>query len=153
MAEIDLPFLEKKALESDMLVFFDFEATEYTHRAIEIGVAVFRKEPGQLALGEEKALYRKIIYCDDPVGPRVERLSGLTAEIVRQEGIPFSEVVKNIIDLCRDNGLSMIYLTVNKQNLSSIAVYEKLGFVRARELVTEIGNGFVMDDYVMEKYL
>lgn len=58
-----------------------------------------------------------------------------------------------IADLCRDSGLNMIYLTVNKRNLSSIAVYEKLGFVRARELVTEIGNGFVMDDYVMEKYL
>ncbi|HJK07257.1 MAG TPA: GNAT family N-acetyltransferase, partial [Methanocorpusculum sp.] len=69
-------------------------------------------------------------------------------------GRSYSRTTMNFIaDLCRDNGLSMIYLTVNKQNLSSIAVYEKLGFVRARELVTEIGNGFVMDDYVMEKYL
>ena len=47
----------------------------------------------------------------------------------------------------------MIYLTVNKQNLISISVYEKLGFLRARDLVTDIGSGFVMDDYVMEKYL
>ena len=69
-------------------------------------------------------------------------------------GSGYSRTTMNFIaDLCRDDGLNMIYLTVNKQNLSSIAVYEKLGFVRARELVTEIGNGFVMDDYVMEKYL
>lgn len=69
-------------------------------------------------------------------------------------GSGYSRMTMNFIaDLCRDDGLNMIYLTVNKQNLSSIAVYEKLGFVRARELVTEIGNGFVMDDYVMEKYL
>ncbi len=45
------------------------------------------------------------------------------------------------------------YLTVNKYNSGSIAVYEKRGFYKARDLVTDIGGGFVMDDYVMEKAL
>ncbi|MDR0980872.1 MAG: GNAT family N-acetyltransferase [Methanocalculaceae archaeon] len=62
-------------------------------------------------------------------------------------------VMEFIASLARECGLATIYLTVNKNNLSSLAVYEKLGFVRARELVTGIGHGFVMDDYVMEKYL
>ncbi len=43
------------------------------------------------------------------------------------------------------------YLTVNKYNYGSIAVYEKRGFNKVKDLVTDIGNGFVMDDYVMEK--
>lgn len=43
------------------------------------------------------------------------------------------------------------YLTVNKHNAGSIAVYEKRGFTKARELVTDIGGGYVMDDYVMER--
>ncbi len=45
------------------------------------------------------------------------------------------------------------YLTVNKYNYSSIAVYEKRGFTKVKDLVTDIGNGFIMDDYVMEKEL
>ncbi|MGN1115600.1 MAG: GNAT family N-acetyltransferase [Candidatus Ornithomonoglobus sp.] len=45
------------------------------------------------------------------------------------------------------------YLTVNKYNSGSIAVYEKRGFNKTRSLVTDIGGGFVMDDYVMEKIL
>jgi RimJ/RimL family protein N-acetyltransferase len=44
------------------------------------------------------------------------------------------------------------YLTVNKYNSGSIAVYEKRGFHKARDLVTDIGGGFVMDDYVMERH-
>ncbi len=69
-------------------------------------------------------------------------------------GRGFSRItIEFIASLARERGLTMIYLTDNKNNLSSLAVYEKLGFVRARELVTEIGHGFVMDDYVMEKYL
>ncbi|MGM9936428.1 MAG: GNAT family N-acetyltransferase [Candidatus Ornithomonoglobus sp.] len=45
------------------------------------------------------------------------------------------------------------YLTVNKYNSGSISVYEKRGFRKTRDLVTDIGGGFVMDDYVMEKIL
>ena len=45
------------------------------------------------------------------------------------------------------------YLTVNRHNSGSIAVYEKRGFRRTRTQVADIGNGFVMDDYIMEKEL
>lgn len=55
--------------------------------------------------------------------------------------------------LCTDSGLSSIWLTVNRDNRSSIAVYEKKGFRTIREQVADIGNGFVMDDFVMEKEL
>lgn len=47
--------------------------------------------------------------------------------------------------------LKTIKLTVNKNNTNSIKAYEKLGFVNMRALVKDIGNGFVMDDYQMEK--
>lgn len=50
----------------------------------------------------------------------------------------------------REN-LKSVYLTVNRGNASSIAVYEKYGFKKIREQDADIGNGFVMDDYVMEK--
>jgi ribosomal protein S18 acetylase RimI-like enzyme len=53
--------------------------------------------------------------------------------------------------LARDNGLSKITLTVNKNNSDSINAYKKLGFVITNSLVTDIGDGFVMDDYKMEK--
>lgn len=45
------------------------------------------------------------------------------------------------------------YLTVNRHNDGPIAVYEKRGFRKTRTQVADIGNGFVMDDYIMEKDL
>jgi ribosomal protein S18 acetylase RimI-like enzyme len=42
-----------------------------------------------------------------------------------------------------------IWLTVNKNNCGSIAAYRKLGFEITDSLVTDIGGGFVMDDYKM----
>lgn len=43
-----------------------------------------------------------------------------------------------------------IYLTVNKHNLDAIKAYQKMGFNIQNEIVTDIGQGYVMDDYVLE---
>ena len=51
------------------------------------------------------------------------------------------------------NNCSKITLTVNKYNTNSIKVYEKNGFINTGAVVIDIGNGFVMDDYTMEKIL
>jgi len=53
-------------------------------------------------------------------------------------------------DMCKENGLKSIYLTVNKYNMDTIQVYQAKGFKIIKDQVSDIGNGYVMDDYVME---
>lgn len=54
-----------------------------------------------------------------------------------------------LLEIAAEEGLGHIWLTVNKHNYDSIDIYKKLGFVIVEELQTDIGNGFVMDDYKM----
>lgn len=58
-----------------------------------------------------------------------------------------------IEQLCLEKKLKKIWLTVNRNNLNSIKVYEKFGFTKTAEKVADIGSGFVMDDFIMEKVL
>ncbi len=51
---------------------------------------------------------------------------------------------------CRRERLPVVSLTVNKFN-PAVRAYERLGFVTVADVVTDIGDGFVMDDYRMEK--
>ena len=53
-------------------------------------------------------------------------------------------------DLCFARGLEAMYLTVNKGNVLGIRAYEGTGFKTIDAVVTDIGGGFVMDDYIME---
>ncbi len=55
--------------------------------------------------------------------------------------------------LCDAYSLESIYLTVNRRNNHSIDVYKHWGFDIVREEVTDIGQGYVMDDYIMEYVL
>lgn len=56
-----------------------------------------------------------------------------------------------IEDQARELGLKKIKLTVNKHNSKSITAYERMGFTNVDAIVQDIGNGYVMDDYVLEK--
>ena len=72
------------------------------------------------------------------------------SEDFRGKGI--GRVALNFIDEeAKKQQLLGISLKVNKYNTASIAAYERLGFKNVKASVTDIGNGFVMDDFEMEK--
>lgn len=54
-----------------------------------------------------------------------------------------------LIKLCKERGLKKIWLTCNKYNANTLAIYDYLGFKITDEQVADIGNGFVMDDYIL----
>jgi ribosomal protein S18 acetylase RimI-like enzyme len=62
-------------------------------------------------------------------------------------------MLSHVESRARDLGRRVLFLQVNKQNTVAIGFYAATGFTTAREAVFDIGSGFVMDDYVMEKRL
>lgn len=54
--------------------------------------------------------------------------------------------------LAHGMGKNAVYLTVNRRN-PAVGVYKSRGFSVERETITEIGDGFVMDDYIMVKHI
>ena len=63
----------------------------------------------------------------------------------------FSFALDYIEKLARDMGLEAIYLTVYQHNTSSIQIYQKKGFRIIGTQVKPIGQGYIMDDYILEK--
>lgn len=61
-----------------------------------------------------------------------------------------SQAASFLEEMCRKRGWEKIWLTCNKNNENTLAVYRHLGFENVRSEVTDIGNGFVMDDYILE---
>lgn len=55
-----------------------------------------------------------------------------------------------IKQFAQKNRYKKIQLTVNKYNKNTINAYVKWGFETIDSVVTDIGNNFVMDDYIMQ---
>lgn len=60
-----------------------------------------------------------------------------------------TKALRELTALCREKGYKFIRLTCNKGNTHSLEVYRHWGFVQTDAVKTDIGGGFVMDDYVM----
>ena len=61
------------------------------------------------------------------------------------------QMLKFVEEVCRQRSIKKIWLTVNKNNKHSIEWYSKMGFTNTGPIVQDIGGGFVMDDFRMEK--
>ena len=64
-----------------------------------------------------------------------------------------SQLLDFAIEEARKRRFNCIWLTVNKNNSKSIAWYQKRGISIKDKIEIDIGNGFIMDDYLMEMTL
>ena len=61
-----------------------------------------------------------------------------------------SDMMNFVIDRAKSLNKKSVYLTVNKHNTHTIDVYNHCGYKTISSEQTDIGNGYIMDDYVME---
>jgi RsiW-degrading membrane proteinase PrsW (M82 family)/ribosomal protein S18 acetylase RimI-like enzyme len=59
-------------------------------------------------------------------------------------------VIAQLIEKIKEEGATALRLNVNRNN-PALTFYQKLGFVPIREEDIDIGSGYFMNDYVMEK--
>jgi len=59
-------------------------------------------------------------------------------------------IIDQLVKAMKQKGATTLQLNVNRHNNAKL-FYEKLGFVVTREEDVDIGNGYFMNDYVMEK--
>ncbi|NCD33112.1 MAG: GNAT family N-acetyltransferase [Spartobacteria bacterium] len=62
-----------------------------------------------------------------------------------------SAAIRHVVDYARKAHTTHLQLRVNRNNEKAIRVYLKNGFVVTRADIKDIGGGYVMDDYILEK--
>ncbi|HQV55462.1 MAG: GNAT family N-acetyltransferase [Chitinophagaceae bacterium] len=60
-------------------------------------------------------------------------------------------VIDYILQQIKDRGAESLQLQVNRNNINAKSFYEKIGFRIIQEADFEIGNGYFMNDFIMEK--
>jgi ribosomal protein S18 acetylase RimI-like enzyme len=59
-------------------------------------------------------------------------------------------IIDHILTIVKEKGGSSLHLQVNKNNKAK-EFYERLGFKEIETIKLDIGKGYFMDDYIMEK--
>jgi diguanylate cyclase (GGDEF)-like protein len=102
--------------------------------------------------------YDLVTYQDDWAGYMAARteeyaqaifLSQLYIDKIYRRNHLARRLLDSLIERGKALGLHTIYVTVNRQNAQSISFYENCGFVKTGSRTTDLGAGYVTDDYVM----
>jgi len=64
-----------------------------------------------------------------------------------------SRLLRHVENACGKQQIERLILQVNRQNHKAIAAYQGNGYQVETACVVDIGQGFVMDDYLMAKHL
>jgi len=59
-------------------------------------------------------------------------------------------LLSNVEKKLQEKGIAELHLQVNKLN-PAVSFYKNNGFTILKETILEIGDGFIMDDYIMKK--
>ena len=137
-----LPIIGQDQVDYMLDKFQDVEAiTDQIKKGYEYFIIYNQNEPcGYLALvpdpSEQKMMISKI-YVD--ANYRGKNLG--------------SQLLDFSIEVAKNRGYKSLWLTVNKYNSKSIYWYKNKGFEIKKEIKIDIGNGFIMDDYLIEMTL
>lgn len=168
--EVDLPAIARLAHE----IWYEYYVPIIGKAQVDYMVARFQSAAAmreQLASGYEYFILRQPAAADSPAAPCASLLP-MVGYIAVQPGPEVGQLfigklylhrnsrgrgtgraaMEFIENLARKRGLSLLWLTVNKGN-PAVQAYQRMGFRNAGAVVMDIGGGFVMDDYRMEKSL
>jgi hypothetical protein len=122
----------RHALEGhDLLVFYDVEGTQFSHRMISIGLVAYPKMEDGLSLDMEHPItYHSLVSCEDEIGFVVEKMTGLATERLIREGKSVKTVFCEIRKLLRhyhckffcygNFDLKMIHYSLDENDLTEI---------------------------------
>jgi diamine N-acetyltransferase len=99
------------------------------------------------------AAFASSFLTSAPGEPRQMKLDKLYVDPARQRTGIGGRLLSTVAERALAQGCTSLILAVNKRNERAIAAYRKHGFTVAEAVCVDIGDGFVMDDFIMRKSL
>lgn len=94
--------LKKKLGCSELLIFFDLEATQINHKAIAFAMVCANKNKDEITFNKNDGFtYFNYIKTEDEIGPIVEEMTGIHKNILDEKGISFHQAVIEISKVLR----------------------------------------------------
>ena len=124
------------------LFYFDEALTEQYNKKVQLFYMIYEEETNIGFIGIEHNYNKEAIT-------KIHKIYLLPE--TQGKGIG-KKVIDEIGKLASENNSAALLLNVNRFN-SALGFYKKIGFEVIDEVNIEIGNGYLMEDYVMEKKL
>lgn len=121
------------------ICFFDLEGTQISHEIIEIGAYKVSLRPD----GTIKKVYKPFqayVKAKHPIGFYVTKLTGITEAKLRKDGIPFRQMLKDLVKYIGRDFKSILFFSYGNQDAGMFIASSDNNMDADEELATAISH-------------
>ena len=100
-----------------VLVFMDYEGTQFSHEMIAIGAILVAIDPKTGRIKKKKAPFKTYVKAHNKIGGYVERLTGINEELLKQKGESFDSAMKKFKAYCGLNFKKATFITYGNHDM------------------------------------
>lgn len=137
------------------ICFLDFEGTQFSHEMIAIGaVLVTLDKKGNIKRSKESL--KLLVKAKNKIGKYVINLTGITEEMLKNDGIKFSKALQNLRNYCGSAFKKCSFMTFGNHDMKILSQSFAYNIDASKEICTQIQKNYVdfsqfLSEFVKDK--
>lgn len=135
------------------LIFFDLEGTQESIEIIAIGAVKVSLDAKYNLKSQDKKGFKKYVISAGEIGPYVEKLTSITPEIIKKEGITYEKMIDKFQKYIGKNPQDYVYITYGNYDIKllrhTLSLHENYG----EEFINIICSNYLDLSEFLARYL
>lgn len=125
-----------------VLVFMDYEGTQFSHEMIAIGaiLVVIDQKTGRIK--RKKAPFKTYVKAHNKIGSYVEKLTGINEEFLKQKAVSFDAAMKAFKSYCGLNFKKATFITYGNHDMRILGQSIAYNLAYPKEVTSQIQKNY-----------
>ena len=125
-----------------VLVFMDYEGTQFSHEMIAIGAILVVIDPKTGRIKKKKSPFKTYVKAHNRIGSYVERLTGINEELLKQKAVSFNDAMKAFKVYCGLNFKKATFITYGNHDMRILGQSIAYNLVYPKDVTSQIQKNY-----------
>ena len=125
-----------------VLVFMDYEGTQFSHEMIALGAILVVIDPKTGRIKKKKAPFKTYVKAHNKIGSYVERLTGIKEDLLKEKGVSFNDAMKAFKSYCGLNFKKATFITYGNHDMRILGQSIAYNLTYPKDVTSQIQKNY-----------
>ena len=125
-----------------VLVFMDYEGTQFSHEMIALGAILVVIDPKTGRIKKKKAPFKTYVKAHNKIGSYVERLTGIKEDLLKEKGVSFNDAMKAFKSYCGLNFKKTTFITYGNHDMRILGQSIAYNLTYPKDVTSQIQKNY-----------
>lgn len=125
-----------------VLVFIDYEGTQFSHEMIALGAILVVIDPKTGRIKKKKTPFKTYVKAHNKIGSYVERLTGIKEDLLKEKGVSFNDAMKAFKSYCGLNFKKATFITYGNHDMRILGQSIAYNLTYPKDVTSQIQKNY-----------